>query len=376
MASVPFPEVDRPYYEALGVEVIGSTRRRLITATWQIGRLLVWRALAPLLGTAANIIVPDRDIRTFREADLVIDLSGDMLTDDYGPHVAYSHFLPLVMALLCKTPIAIVAQSIGPFGFSRPMAKAVLSRAAIVTIRDPVTRGYLDALGVEVTEMTADLAFRLAPATPEEVGRAVPQQDWPNGGVLGVSVSGLAAAHFAKTNPAFGSRTYAEVMADALDEVVSRHALGIVFFPHVTGPGPEKDDRRIAAEIGALMTADSTRVEADLAPADLKALIGRTRIFLGARMHANIAALSSNVPTVAMAYSHKTHGIMELLELGDHVVDVSSMDASTLTVAVDRLLAQESSVRVKLAERVPLLADMAGRNIDLIMAELRSTPEG
>ena len=39
------------------------------------------------------------ELRLLASADRVIDLSGDMLTEDYGPHVTVSHFYPLLMAL-------------------------------------------------------------------------------------------------------------------------------------------------------------------------------------------------------------------------------------------------------------------------------------
>ena len=39
-------------------------------------------------------------------------------------------------------------------------------------------------------------------------------------------------------------------------------------------------------------------------------------------MHANIAATSMCVPTLAIAYSHKFYGIMKMLQLDEYVMDI------------------------------------------------------
>ncbi len=38
-------------------------------------------------------LILDEELQQILKTDLVVDLSGDMLTEDYGRHVDYSHFL-------------------------------------------------------------------------------------------------------------------------------------------------------------------------------------------------------------------------------------------------------------------------------------------
>jgi len=69
-------------------------------------------------------------------------------------------------------------------------------------------------------------------------------------------------------------------------------------------------------------------------PMEIKSIISRTDWFCGTRMHATIAALSSGVPTAALAYSDKTLGVFETCKQGEHVADLRHM--STCDV-LDRL---------------------------------------
>ena len=50
-------------------------------------------AALELTAKGPYFLIPDEELQQILKSDLVVDLSGDMLTQDYGPHVAYSHFL-------------------------------------------------------------------------------------------------------------------------------------------------------------------------------------------------------------------------------------------------------------------------------------------
>jgi len=367
IASVPFPDLDIATYSAAGVGVVPSNRRKLVRASWQLARLGLWR----LLGRRFDWLVGDASLDHYRNAGLVVDLSGDMLTEDYGPHVAYSHFIPLLKALLLGRPLVILAQSIGPFRLTRPLAKAILRRAALITVRDPVSRDYLVGLGVAADAVTADLAFALEPATAADAA-----ERWRDMGVdadepvLGVSVSGLVAAHH-KKRASTTADFYAET-AQALDDFSARYGAQIVFFPHVTGPAASKDDRLAAEKVRLAMDSPTLAVTVDMAPAEIKALIGRTTWFLGCRMHANIAALSSGIPVAAIAYSHKTLGIMSGIGLQDYVIDVADVTTQGLGALLDSVVADSADIRAILGREIPSLKAAAEHNVDLALARIQA----
>jgi len=57
-------------------------------------------------------------------------------------------------------------------------------------------------------------------------------------------------------------------------------------------------------------------VRGQYSPSEIKYIIGSCDFFIGARMHACIAALSQGIPAVAIAYSDKFTGVMQTVGAG------------------------------------------------------------
>ena len=94
--------------------------------------------------------------------------------------------------------------------------------------------------------------------------------------------------------------------------------------------------------------------------AQLKQAIGHCHTFVGARTHSVIAALSSHVPALALAYSPKARGIhRDLLGHEDGVVPLDGLDAATLLQAWEALLKRHAQERAHLQARIPLWQEQA-----------------
>ncbi|MEN9577779.1 MAG: hypothetical protein RJA70_788 [Pseudomonadota bacterium] len=326
--STPFPDLDRDAYP--GARIVASQRRRLIAGTAQVLSALVWRKVNERTGLNLAFLKSHAETEQMQGADLVIDLSGDMLTEDYGPHVAYSHFLPLLLAYALGKKVFVCAQSIGPFSLTKPLARFALNRAECVTARDEITVKHLRDLGLRqgLVEFTADLAFLLTPVAADRVDEIFRIEKIPTSApLLGVSLSQLVEGKFSKHNPLAASQSFAVTLAQALDRFLDHNPHNVMFVSHVIGPRAEHDDRIMCRRVRATMRHRErcTVLEGDYRPDELKGLIARTTQFIGARMHANIAALSSEVPTTAISYSHKTPGIMRLFGLEQQVIDIKQM---------------------------------------------------
>ena len=105
------------------------------------------------------------------------------------------------------------------------------------------------------------------------------------------------------------------------------------------------------------------------APQELKGLIGRCGVFIGARTHATIAATSMRVPSLSLAYSIKAPGIM---------ADVLDRDRCTVMVATlatkDELLDKAAALvrerrawRAHLEKRIPEVKERALLNAHLAL---------
>ena len=368
VVAAPFPDMDAAFYAPR--KLIKSHRRRLIYSAFQCVCGWLWKK------TGSRVFLLDEELRSYAAADLVIDLSGDMLTEDYGVHVAMSHFYPILLANAMGKRVFLCAQSIGPFRYTKRLASYVLNHAGAVTVRDQVTMDYLESIGVTPRRLglTADMAFLMQP-TASEAGRARMLEligGVARGPILGVSLSFLIEKHFRKRCPVASQCGFWELLAGELDRWVETYGGSVVFFAHVTGPGAGKDDREACRQVLELMRQPAGLVEEDLSPSEIKGTIRHCDLFLGARMHANIAALSSFVPTMAIAYSHKTPGIMHQLGCGEYVLPIEAMSASLLESSFARMYREREEVRSRLHRRVPEIQTLARQNLERVDALLES----
>jgi colanic acid/amylovoran biosynthesis protein len=370
----PFPAIDVPFYAP--VTVVGCNRRNLVAATWDLIRAFAWRASGRRMGWMLS-----RTLRLVENADLLIDLSGDMLTDDYGPHVAYSHYVPIMRALILGRPYFICAQSIGPFSWTRPLARHLLRRASAVTVRDSISRSYASTMGVvpERLSQTADLAFLLPAASEQRANDIMRHEGFATDDrpVLGISVSPLIEARFNAFRSGAGHRDFVELMARVIERIVRERGTKVLFLAHVTGPTRAKDDRVISTVLKIRLgtAVESAVLNGNYRPEELKAVISRCSLFCGARMHANIAALSSRVPTVAIAYSHKTVGIMTDCGMGDYVASVESMTEKSLGDLLSRAFREREEIIRRLAENMSGIAAKAAHNLNGL-GQLAARPGG
>ena len=121
----------------------------------------------------------------------------------------------------------------------------------------------------------------------------------------------------------------------------------MVFIPH---PGPA------VFKIGAIV----------IETGEMKGIIARCELFVGSRMHANIAALSSKIPTIAIAYSHKTPGIMAMLDQQEAVVDIENVTNDELFEKIINAWKEKRERAEKLETVVRKLEESALTNIEMI----------
>jgi len=368
--SSPFPNLDAARYPDM--LIVRSRRRNIPLATLQLLALVA----AKPFGLERFIAGSTTELRSIRDALAVVDLSGDMLTEDYGMLICWSHFLPLMHAMLLGTPVMICAQSVGPFNWMNWLARRIFQRATIVTVRESISYATVRDLGVRDADvkLTADLAF-LLPAAPESRLHAIQgkigmiKDDTP---ILGVSVSALLAdSGKARFRPALPMKKLAEI----IDQAATRHRMRVLLVSHVYGPRPSGDDRRIAKHLAGLMTTPTMITEDEYEACELKALISKCSVFIGCRMHANLAALDSGVPTLALGYSHKSVGILDDMGLSEWSVDYRTLDASTLTEKVEALIAEADSYRAKLQAALPECRVRARQNLHLFAERCLSLPQ-
>ena len=287
-----------------------------------------WKDARPSYVTGPDIRTLDLDRRamlspkgyfaTARAADLVVDIGGgDSFADLYGRARLAKMFLLKALTHLAGTPLVVAPQTIGPFRrpSSRFLARLTLARSALVATRDAKSTAALQALGHRGPMIEAsDVALRLPydPAPPRDPATA------PR---VGINVSGLLmAGGYTGRNELGISLDYPGLIRDLI-----RHFQGlgaeVHLVPHVlvrSGAMVAEDDMRpsagLAAEFPGVVLAPDF-----VSPSAAKSYISGLDFFMGARMHACIAAFSAGVPVVPMAYSRKFEGLFGSLGYAETV---------------------------------------------------------
>src|SRR5699024_2297688 len=128
----------------------------------------------------------------------------------------------------------------------------------------------------------------------------------------------------------------------------------VVFVPHVHLPDGRGESDAVAIDLvrSKLTTGEATQTSVlptSLDAAHLKWCIATMDWFVGSRMHATIAALSSLVPVYGYAYSDKARGVFESCGMVDQVADARELAGAT---AVEEMMAsfgrrQELSDRLR-----------------------------
>ena len=99
-------------------------------------------------------------------------------------------------------------------------------------------------------------------------------------------------------------------------------------------------------------------------------MIARCYVFMGARMHANIAALSTAVPVVALEYSHKTPGILRLFEQEEASCDMASFTADQAFTKLEANWRRRKQISATLIRCQLEILSRAQNNINAIQTVL------
>lgn len=293
-----------------------------------------------------------------RRCDVVLDISaGDSFSDIYGSKRVATQLATKVFTIFARRPLILCPQTIGPFNqrrWRRP-ARWVIERAAGVATRDTQSTAYVRDMGFrgEIVEAT-DVAMRL-PYAEQKV-------DVRSGVVrIGINVSGLLFFGGYSRNNMFGlaadypnliRRLVAHFNAIPRTQV---HLIGHVIPDHemnYDGCSSDPEDETfldIENDVRACHVIARDFPEVKLAstfegPSSAKSYIASMDFFMGARMHACIAAFSAGVPVIPMAYSRKFEGLFGTLGY-NRTVDCIHDDEDSIVNAILRGFNQREDLR-------------------------------
>ena len=319
---------------------------------WKIAAFALFSILPhPVARTLCLRLLPD--MQPLVASDLVFDLSeGESFTGIYGYKRFLQHTLVKFGCINLKMKIILLPQTIGPFNgvAQKCIARYILKKSYRVFLRDRWSADYLSReLDFTAITLLPDMGVLMEPKKPGNY--SLPAEGRP---LVGVNVSGLLWRGGYTRNNMFGLRIdYKEVITKLVKALVRRGA-SVLLVPHVFSSGNLEDDAsacmELMAELGEL---GSITCLPRLTEDEVKYCIGQCEFFVGSRMHSCIAAVSQNVPILAISYSPKFAGTLGELGLEFGVVDASAHDAEEVIEKALTLFTQRETVRRRLEEITP-----------------------
>jgi len=221
-------------------------------------------------------------------------------------------------------------QTIGPFdsAAARAVARRSLGHCSTVWVRDSESAGVVRTLTPGTTaELASDVAFRLEPGRVD-LGQSTKLR-------IGLNVSGLLMTdpqQMRRMGASYGSMVFA--LAHWLDGL---DGIEVHLVPHVLGRHTGGESDEVAVERLGDRFPNMTVARNVATPEEVKGYISRLDGFIGSRMHACIAALSSGVPVLPLSYSPKFVGLFGSLGY-DATFDLASGSPTNVVAAVEAFL--------------------------------------
>jgi colanic acid/amylovoran biosynthesis protein len=301
-----------------------------------------------------------------QRVDVVLSVGGDNYSLDYRLPSLLMGVDRLAMNL--RKPVVLWGASVGPFenvpAFV-PVIRKHLADMSLIAVRESVSDNYLnETLELNNIIRMADPAFTLIPELVSTVAF------WPveeGNGVLGLNISPVIERY---RNSGTDLRTE---IVEFIRVAVKNYDMSVLLIPHVVpldGDSKNNDADYMRPMLDSLRNLGPRvrMMDSTLNAAQIKQVISQCRFFIGARTHATIAALSSIVPTVSIAYSIKAKGInQDLFGHQDAVIDSSEVSQTSLLAGLKWLHTNEQ----ELCGQLTLSLVVVKKKIDCAMERIR-----
>ena len=303
--------------------------------------------------------------KVFDVIDCVVDVAGgDSFTDLYG--VGRFDMINSVkdLCLIYDKKYICLPQTYGPFSTEETelRAKRYIQKSLGSWARDDHSYDILLDLAGEVHSARChngvDMAFLLpARAAQEKIDPTILNALNGETGVVGINVSGLIynSPEDAKNRYNFLC-DYQSLILEFLKKVLDETPFTVLLIPHVlVDPSSIESDFSACQDVvNKLEGNERILVQSScLDECESKWLISQCKWFMGTRMHATIAGLSTCTPTCTVSYSDKAFGVFESCGLADQVFDPRHSSSDSILRSLMCSLNDFDSLSERLSRGIP-----------------------
>ncbi len=274
--------------------------------------------------------------RTINQVSLeAADYGGDGFSDIYGTPTFLRRMNQTFLLWKFNVPLVMLPQTIGPFKEQKnyELAVKIMRYAKEIYIRDAKFIPEFEKLGMKYS-LTRDISSFMQPEpwnidiTPKSVG---------------INVSGLAYS-----NTFDGLEGQFDVYPKLINKIIDHFkekGCTIYLIPHSYNYAKpdDNDDMWACREVFKNLPDKSNviLIDKDLTAPQIKYVISRMTFFIGARMHANFAAIYTGVPVFGTSYSYKFQGAF----------DANGLDSAKQTEMINNMNEEEIDAYINKIDR-------------------------
>ncbi|MCP4488318.1 MAG: polysaccharide pyruvyl transferase family protein [Gammaproteobacteria bacterium] len=293
--------------------------------------------------------------KAVKDAVAVLSIGGDNYSLYYAIPDLYMDLNNFVKER--GKPLIIWGASVGPFDENPAFEEIIIPHLRMVDgifARETVTESYLEKKGVvDNVYRVADPAVMMKAVIPEnhKIPFSIPE------GCIGINLSPLMAKYVCNGN----MEEWVVIASNTISLILNNVDNDIVLVPHVVNPG--NNDYEFLVKVKNSIKIDYKRLfvlPPSLTAAETKWIIGKMKVFAGARTHSTIAALSSCIPTLSFAYSIKAIGINR--QFYGHLrycINPEEINPEYVLSVIMDLIKNSNEVRAMLKETAPKIQNLA-----------------
>jgi len=296
------------------------------------------RILNSVITSSLSKIIP-----YVKSADVVLSIGGDNFSNDYGyPRM---HLWQLMLAKHLKKGVIVWGSSIGPFDLSkkeqRSIVKILDSNTDLFVVREKISFNNLIDYGIDQNriKLLMDPAFYMK---PKETNDSILKSLIKSRKFIGMNLSPLMA-RFIKNSESNWNKLAKELII--ITNKISQ--MPILLIPHVDKKN--NSDYTFLKEL-EIESEEIRLLDTKFSANELKWIISKSYCFVGCRTHSTIAAISSNVPTLSIAYSVKALGLNELI-FGNtsYVLDINELNLENYARKLRSIISNRTQILQELA---------------------------
>jgi len=347
--------------------------------------------IAYIYNTTGKLASSTPYIEEVMKSDLVVDFSGEM----WGYHaelVGKDRFLVGLLkdrvAQLLNKPVVMLAGTQGPFTDekTREFAKQVFKNFKLVANREAETTELLlkDGFDISNLKVFACPAFLFEPSPDIEMAEIFKKEKIveENRKTVGFVLCGFNMLEGPYDKSPRKDEEFTQ-FAEAIEYIVNTLGGRVVLMSHSNGfnlpPNFKLIQGRDYPIVKQLQSVVEKRGKTDMrnvlcldhpyTPWETKAIIKQFDMFVTGRLHASVAALSQNVPTVFIMHghgpkSHKIIGFAKIVGIEDYVAYPNSPE--DIKNKIQKCWDNMDSLKKHLTRRIPLVKETVRSGFDAI----------